>query len=171
MKIEADGFSFDFTDALDVFVFDEKDKQRPYFHGLTHAMKAVDLIVELENGYLFVEMKDFHDPEAYDFRNATTDNKQPQKEFNHLCQSLIQKYRDTWLYRWAEGKLDKPVHYVCLLTLENALISRLNKELRLRLPVGTAGPRWTQHIAASCAAVNLERWNQNFTAWPVESVA
>ena len=30
MKIEADGFAFDFTNALDVFVFDEKDKTKPH---------------------------------------------------------------------------------------------------------------------------------------------
>ena len=47
MKIEADGFAFDFTDALDGFVFDEKDKTQPHYHGLSHAMKAVDIIVEL----------------------------------------------------------------------------------------------------------------------------
>jgi len=47
MSIEVDGFEFDFTDAIDVFVFDEKDKTNPMYHGLSHAMKAVDLIVEL----------------------------------------------------------------------------------------------------------------------------
>ena len=44
MRIIADGFAFDFTDALDVFIFDEKDKTRPTYHGLP--MKAVDLIAE-----------------------------------------------------------------------------------------------------------------------------
>ena len=47
MKIACDGFEFDFTDAVNVFVFDEKDKAKATYHGLSHAMKAVDLIVEL----------------------------------------------------------------------------------------------------------------------------
>ena len=47
MRIEADGFEFDFPDALDAFCFDEKDKTKPHFHGLSHAMKAVDLVIEL----------------------------------------------------------------------------------------------------------------------------
>ena len=41
MKIDADGFSFDFTDAINAFVFDEKDKSKPTYHGLP--MKAVEL--------------------------------------------------------------------------------------------------------------------------------
>ena len=54
MRKVVDGFELDFQDAVDVFVFDEKDKSLPTYHGLSHAMKAVDLIVELETAYLFV---------------------------------------------------------------------------------------------------------------------
>ena len=55
-----DGFSFDFSDALDAFVFDEKDRFKPTFHG--QPMKAVDIVVELADAYLYVEIKDFYDP-------------------------------------------------------------------------------------------------------------
>ena len=55
MRIAVDGFELDFTDAIDVFVFDEADSTKPRYHGLSHAMKAVDLIVELETAYLFVK--------------------------------------------------------------------------------------------------------------------
>ncbi len=73
MKIEADGFSFDFTDAIDAFVFDEKDKKKPHYHSLSQAMKALDLIVELDNDYLFIEIKDFHAPDNYRFQTAVGD--------------------------------------------------------------------------------------------------
>ena len=65
MKVRADGFEFDFPDALEAFVFDEKDKTNPRFHGLSHAMKAVDLVVELPGDTLFIEVKDFHAPDDY----------------------------------------------------------------------------------------------------------
>ena len=123
MRIEVGGFEFDFTDAIDVFVFDESDKSKPTYHGLSHAMKAVDLIVELDDAYLFVEVKDFYSPKDY----------QENKNFNHLRETLKGKYRDSWLYRWAEKKVDKPIHYLCLLTLENALVSRMNKEMQKQL--------------------------------------
>ncbi len=38
MKIAVDGFEFDFQDAIDAFVFDEKDRSSPTYHGLSHAM-------------------------------------------------------------------------------------------------------------------------------------
>jgi hypothetical protein len=169
MKIEVDGFSFDFPDAIDIFVFDEKDKCQAHYHGLSQAMKAVDIIVELDNDYLFIEVKDFHAPDDYNFQNAK-DNEQKKERriyFNHLREVLKYKYRDTYLYRWAENKTDKPIRYLCLLTLDNPQISTLNNELRKQLPVGNAGPRWNREIARSCVVLNIERWNHNFPNWPV----
>lgn len=64
MKIGADGFSFDFTDAIDAFVFDEKDKLKLTYHG--QPMKAVDIVAEFAEVYIYVEMKDFYDPDRYD---------------------------------------------------------------------------------------------------------
>lgn len=157
MKIEVDGFEFDFRDALDAFVFDEKERSSPRYHGLSHAMKAVDLIVELEDDYLFVEVKDFHQPDEYQNGNC----------FNHLREVLKHKYRDSFLYRWAERKTDKPVRYLCLLTLDNALVSRMNKEIRLHIPIGMAVEKWRRAIARSSAVLNEERWNRNFPRWPV----
>ncbi|MCD4719520.1 MAG: hypothetical protein K8S13_06625 [Desulfobacula sp.] len=157
MKMTVDGFDFEFEDAIDAFVFDEKDKHLPNYHGVSHAMKAVDLIVELANDYLFIEVKDFHDPDEY----------QDGDYFNHLRESLKYKYRDTFLYRWAENKIDKPIRYLCLLTLDNALITRMNKEIKKQLPVGRAISRWEQSIAKSSVVVNIERWNNNFPKWSV----
>lgn len=160
MRIEVDGFEFDFTDAIDVFVFDEKDKTKPMYHGLSHAMKAVDLIVELQTAYLFVEVKDFHSPEDYKGHD----------HFNHLQEILKGKYRDSWLYRWAESKVDKPIYYLCLLTLENALVSRMHKEMQKQLPPGKPVSRWKRAIAENCVVLNLERWNSRFRAWPVSRI-
>ncbi|MGZ0080041.1 hypothetical protein [Methylomonas sp. YC3] len=172
MRIEADGFAFDFTDALDAFVFDEKNRVAPHFHGLSHAMKAVDLIVELQNDYLFVEVKDFHAPDDYDFNGAVNEDQRKQRleYFNHLRETLKYKYRDSWLYRWAENKTDKSIRYLCLLTLDNALVSRMHKELNQQLPLAQTGPRWTREMAKSATVVNLERWNKNFPAWPVAKI-
>ncbi len=161
MRIEVDGFDFDFTDAIDVFVFDEADRTKPRYHGLSHAMKAVDLVVELENAYLFVEVKDFHSPEDY----------QGDDHFNHLRETLKGKYRDSWLYRWAENKVDKPIRYLCLLTLEDGLISRMNEEMKKQLPQGIpVSSRWQRAIAEVCVVLNLERWNSKFSAWPVSRI-
>ena len=81
------------------------------------------------------------------------------------CEVLKHKFRDTWLYRWAQGKADKPVRYLCLLTLDSAMLSVRSKELRQQLPVGLAGPNWSGALAQSCVVLNLERWNANFPKW------
>ena len=74
MKVKADGFEFEFPEALEAYVFDEKDKAAARYHGLSHAMKAVDLVVELPNDTLFIEVKDFHAPDDYNFKAAVTDD-------------------------------------------------------------------------------------------------
>lgn len=162
MIIEVDGFEIDFTNAKNAFRFDESDSASPTFHGLAHAMKAVDVIVELENEYLFVEVKDLV---------HSTDNYLQSGPFNYLRETLKYKYRDSFLYRWAEGKVDKPIRYLCLLTLENALISRINKEMRSQLPPGRPTSRWTSEIARACVVLNEDRWNNNFPQWPVRRLS
>ncbi len=167
MKIEADGFSFDFTDAIHVFVFDEKDKSKATYHGLP--MKAVDIVAELSEAYVFVEMKDFDDPAMYEALSTDTEEtlKEKRDHFKWLKNYLKYKYRDTYLFRHAEQKVDKPIHYICLLTFDNALNTALQKALRKELPVGLASRRWKREIVTSCQVVNIAKWNENFPKWPV----
>lgn len=172
MKVRADGFEFEFPGALDAFVFDEKNKSHPRFHGLSHAMKAVDLVVELPNDTLFIEVKDFHAPDDYNFKSAVNDDEQGQRRerVNHLRDVLVHKFRDTWLYRWSEratGAAEKPVRYLCVLSLDNGLLGTVGKELKQALPAGHAGPRWQRELTTACVVLNLQRWNTVFPAWPL----
>ncbi len=162
MKQVCAGLEFDFPGALDVFVFDETNKGYAHYHGLSHAMKAVDLIVELEDCYLFIEIKDFHERERY---------QQDTSAFNFLRESLKYKYRDSWIYRWCEQGSDgpvKPIKYICLLEkLDKGLLTRLTKELKKQIPIGPAGQRWHREICKYCAVLNLELWNRKFPKWPI----
>ncbi|WP_435549674.1 hypothetical protein [Desulfobacterium sp. N47] len=94
-------------------------------------------------------------------------NNQGNNHFNHLTEFLKYKYRDSFLYRWAENKIEKPVYYLCLLTLDNALVSRMNKEVRIQLLPGRPIDRWEKEIAHKTLVVNEDRWNKNFPKWPV----
>lgn len=168
MKIvEADGFEFRFEGALDAFVFDEKDSSKPTFHGAP--MKGVDIVAEFKDAYVFVELKDYDDPSAYDSLNARNEDERQarQESFKWLKNYLKYKFRDSYLYRHAEQKVDKPIHYICLITFDNALNSRLQKSLKQELPVGKASRRWVHALAASCHVVNLDKWNENFPKWQV----
>jgi len=171
MKIDADGFSFDFTDAIDAFVFDEKDSSKSTYHG--QPMKAVDIVAEFNEAYVFVEMKDFNNPETYDTRSFISEEELEEKRagFKWLKNYLKYKYRDSYLFRHAEHKVDKPIHYICLLTFDNALNTAMRKALQKELPVGLASKRWKQEIIKSCQVVNVAKWNENFPKWPVTHTA
>lgn len=170
MIINSDGFSFDFTDAINAFVFDETDRTRPTYHG--QPMKAVDIVAEFDDAYIYVEMKDFYDPDRYNQTRAVgaIEIEEKRKAFTHLTTKLKYKYRDSYLYRHAEHKVDKPIHYICLLTFENGLNVAMQKALRGVLPVGKASPRWEQEIMSSCQVVNVAKWNENFPKWPVTRI-
>lgn len=168
MKLDnIDGFCFDFTDAIDAFVFDEKDPAKPRYHGTP--MKAVDLVVELSEAYLYIEIKDYSDSEFYNEALALDDEdrKTRKDKFKWLKGYLKYKYRDSYLFRYAEHKVDKPIHYLCLLTFDNALNTRMQKVLKKELPVGKPSRLWQQKLVESCQVLNIESWNRNFPKWPV----
>ncbi len=170
MRVLADGFTFEFPEALDAFVFDQQDKSKAHFHGLSHAMKAVDLVIELSETTLFIEVKDFAATPDGKHKFSDAPNDQHQKLVLDICKGLTQKFRDTWLYRWAQrpvGSPDKPIYYVCLVTLESALLTPMQKALEEGLPLKQKGARWHRPIAQGCSVVNLERWNSLFPTWPL----
>lgn len=165
--VVADGFEFHFEDALNAFVFDEKDKTKPMYHGAP--MKCVDIVAEFANEYIYVELKDYDDQSGYDIKSAVNEEEifLRRKSFKWLKNYLKYKFRDSYLYRHAEGKVEKPIHYICLITFDNALNTRLKKALHKELPVKKASRRWIQELAKSCHVLNLESWNRNFPKWQV----
>ena len=172
MIIEAGGFSFDFPDALDVFIFDEEDKSKPTYHGMP--MKAVDVVAEFEDRYIYLEIKDFSNPKKYrvlgEGNTASKVSQRKSDRFVELKNELKYKYRDSYLFRHAEGKVEKPVGYICLLSLDNTHSGIMQKELSRDLPVGKKHPhaRWKRAIAESCQVVNLQKWNELFPKWPAK---
>ena len=166
--VETDGFKFRFSDAVDAFVFDEEDSTQQTFHGVP--MKAVDIVAEFEDAYVYIELKDYSDPSVYDVLGDATDEEMRcrREKFKWLKNYLKYKFRDSYLYRHAEQKVEKPVHYVCLITLEDALNSRMQELLQRELPVGKASYRWVRALAESCSVVNVDKWNESFPKWSVE---
>lgn len=167
-QCECDGFLFDFTDAIHVFKFDEADSSKPMFHG--HPMKAVDLIAEFADAYVFVEIKDYsdQDSDAYNPSAPGTEEEKAQRRdsMKWLKNYLKYKYRDSLLFRHAEGKVDKPIHYICLMTFDHALSNAFAKALKPELPV-PLHRRWASGIVKSCHVINFERWRTNYPSWHV----
>jgi hypothetical protein len=168
--VEADGFRFEFDEAIEAFVFDETDISKPTYHGAP--MKGVDIVAEFEEAYIYVEIKDYDEQGQYDVMVFESDEEksEKQKAFRWLKNYLKYKFRDSYLYRHAENKVDKPIHYVCLLTFDNALNSRMKRSLTLELPVGKKSSRWNKALVQSCQVVNMDKWNENFPKWPVARI-
>jgi hypothetical protein len=169
--VKTDGFEFRFEDAIDAFVFDETDKTKSTFHGVP--MKCVDIVAEFDEAYVYVELKDYDDPAIFDIPEASTENETHtrQDNFRWLKNYLKYKFRDSYLYRHAENKVDKPIRYICLTNFDNALNSRMQKSLKEELPVGKASRRWVQALATGCHVMNLDKWNDNFPKWPVSRLS
>jgi len=145
--------------------FPSSAKARKYdgpSHGLSHCMKAVDFIVELGDKILFIELKDPDNPKS---RPAGKERFIQDFQSKKIHRDLKYKYRDSFLYEWAAGRVSKPIHYYVLIaldTLKEGDIIAQNDELKRQLPVGIppAVP-WRKEIAVACAVFNLETWNKH----------
>ena len=88
-----------------------------------------------------------------------------------IDEDLKYKFRDTFLYEWASGRVDKPVDYFVLTALDSLsdpLLLNRGKDMERKLPVlGPSGQPWPRPIVRSCAVFNLDSWNRNFPDFPV----
>ena len=164
MIVTTDNYKFDFPEAIEAFKFDETDKMSPYYHGVT-VLKAVDVMVEFPQEYVFIEIKTYDDLADFKKEGATYDDNAARK---YLIRTLSRKYRETYLYRLCERKVDKPIFYICLLNFDSALKSYCRKELARFIPVGRANKtRWHKSILDkdSLFVVDEGAWNRNLTRW------
>jgi hypothetical protein len=80
-----------------------------------------------------------------------------------LLALLRQKLRDSLLYRWAEEKLDKPVHYVVLLqfsALGRPDLLVLAEKLKKALPLdGPKSGTWRRRLVESVTVLDVAAWN------------
>ena len=146
--------------------FDDEAK-----HRLSHCMKAVDFIIELEDRMLFVEFKDPENPNAKAKDSATFTKKFLSGE---LDSDLKTKYRDSWLYEWAEGRVKKPITYLILIgasALSDAELLARTDALKRQLPVAGPGDRpWKKPFVTGCAVMNLAAWNRALPQFPASRV-
>lgn len=155
-RIREGTLELSYPDTISVRRFDGET------HPLSDCMKAVDWLIEEEDRLIFVEIKD---PEQ-----AVSEHAQELEAFRTRVQEgqidmqLVQKYRDSFLYRWAEGDLKDEKWYVVLMTgIEDALLLPLLERLKQKLPSrARTVPSWERTIADKCLVLSLEKWNVLF---------
>lgn len=156
--ITTDGYTFDFPKALDVFEFDSEDPNDLHYHGFPE-MKAVDILVEFTDICLFIEVKDFFNPKL----------KKAETPKESLFKDLKYKYRDSYLYQLAHGKISKPIIYICLLDhLEAPMMMQLSKNLGKAIPDENHLPNgWSKSFLKTTIVVDKTKWNSNLTKWGI----
>ena len=92
---------------------------------------------------------------------AADDDKRVEATIKRIARELRQKYCDTFLYYYAEDKLNKPVNYVCVLEgCDAAQAVRLKEIMSLQIPQGVPLPtEWVRPIVKNMAVVNVSGWN------------
>lgn len=141
-------------------------------HGLTHCMKAVDFVVELEDRILFIEFKDPENPAAQPREQKAFLQQLPS---GSLDADLKAKYRDSFLYEWASGRATKPIYYLVLIAAsvltEADLLARTDA-LSRQIPVlGPGNKPWKKSLVAGCAVMNIETWNRKLPHFPVSRLS
>ncbi|WP_374324918.1 hypothetical protein [Azonexus sp.] len=169
MKLRERDLEIDFTNAIDAIVFDQMKADQPGYHGIGQ-MHRVDFVVELEEAILFVEVKDPGNPKAQAEGLAKFHG---ELQDGTLSDTFAAKFIDTFLYRWAEESLHKPVYYISLVTLEDSeLLPNFSDEIARKLPpMGKSVPRWKRQLVENCQVFNIELWNASFPKWPAARVA
>jgi glycerophosphoryl diester phosphodiesterase len=141
-----------FQEANRVIHFDDAA-----YHGASTA-KRVDFIAEYENHDLFVEIKDPDNPAA---ENPEAFEKKLKSE--NLVQSLSGKFRDTLFFRSIQGKGERGIVYIVLISMEKldrALLLAKQDELRRSIPLSHAD--WGRDCATSCIVLNVAQWKKQF---------
>ncbi len=140
-------------------------------HKLAHCMKAVDCIFEWNGETYFLEIKDPEHPHA-----QAKDKAQFLQDFQSgvLNSKLAHKYRDSFLYEYASGRVKGEIHYIvllCMSRLDSHLLSNRSDELRKSIPLeGPSGP-WQKPFVSSCIVLNIEAWKRHLAQFPVRRIS
>ncbi len=162
MTATVDGYIFDFPGAKELYKFDETDNQSPHYHGVS-VMKSVDVMAIFSKFDMWIEIKDYQDEEIQRMQKEGDQRKKGDTYHlkTWLRNNLVRKYRDTFLYRYAENKIGKPIIYVCLLNFDPTLLSYIRQELIRNIPCGIPTKRWNRPLIERLIVLDEKAWGRN----------
>lgn len=156
--IQAEGYNIDFPNATNLYLFDQTNNLSPHYHGV-NAFKKVDVMAEFPECHLWIEIKTYSKSTI----EGMLQDRDQRVTKEWLRDDLVGKFKDTFLYRYAEKQLKKPIYYICLMDFgEEAkfIYDYLNKELKIALPQKSISPRWKIDFVSGLIVLNPSRWNR-----------
>lgn len=155
---------FDFSNANSARKFDEE-------YTLSHCMKAVDFIIIDGDTQYFIEVKDLDHPDNPDIHK----HGKALSYLKKIKSELVKKYRDTFLYLWAENATVNNITYLILLScsvLDEAELGAFDRDLKIELPVSNPWDKnWRRKIAQNCQVLSFEAWNKHLSQFPVSKIS
>ena len=136
-------------------------------HGLSHCMKAVDYIIDLDDRIVFLEFKDPDHPKA---KMKKRDAFFEELRSGKIDSDLKTKFRDSFLYEWAYGRTEKPIYFWVLIgadKLDSTQLLNRTEALKRQLPLnGPGGKPWKNVFVSGCMVMNLDSWNKQLVKFP-----
>lgn len=152
MSLKEQDLEFTFENAKLEEIFD-KDEIREKSN-----IKAVDFLVEYDDCYRFIEIKDIdcpnpNNPEAFvrKFKSG------------ELIDSLARKYRDSKFYFIHTERPIKKFEYIVLISakcIDDALL--LNKQDQLKKKIPIMHNNWINNSVDVCAILSIKKWKSCF---------
>ena len=144
---------FDVTSAANAEKFDDNK-----LHGNKSTIKRVDYIIEHNEEYIFLEIKDPDMPGA-----ANPEHFKEQLTSGNLIPDLASKYRDTLFFTSLRKEYEKRIAYVvliCMNSLDDALLLAKTDALKGAIPM--AHKSWTQDSLHSCVILKMDAYKKAF---------
>lgn len=158
MRVEIEGYSFDFPAAESIVKFDGPE------HRMSSAMKAVDVVIEMPDQRFYIEVKNF-DAHSAEMKREGRDvsDKEWQKD---LRAELVYKFRDSLLYHWCQEKPDKKNIFLFLTDwTDSALLNALMQDLDQRFPRKRHSKIWStvwqRTFVETLLVLNDHLWNKS----------
>ena len=171
-KIKEKELEFDFRAALRVKKFDDEQK-----HGMSHCMKAVDFLVEWDDSFWFVEVKDpSHSKIPPQHQKGQRDNFLDKIKNKKLFSGeLGPKLKDSFLYLHLDNRLpDKPMKYFVLLALDcfgpEHLVPLSDKLQRASCLLGPNNSSWKNQYIENALVFTEKTWNEKMAHCPVKRI-
>jgi len=140
-------------------------------HINSNEYKSVDVIIETDDEFIYIEVKNPDHPNAMKFRNrdkCITDFKA-----GKLDEDIHKKFMDSFLYEWAESRANKPIKFYLIIginNLESALLLPRKDALKGKWPFNHPDrPQWTGRCIR-CEVFSFETWNSKFPDFKITNV-
>ena len=160
MTLREDDLIFSFDGAIDEIRFDDSA------HA-TDTIQPVDFLVEFDDYYRFIEVKD---PDCPNPTNVEAFRQKLQS--GELIRKLAGKYRDTFFSFGFQQKPQKEIQYVVVLAMSELTPAQLlSRAGQLQKAIPIRHPNWKVESVAACNIFNLDQYLERFGEGSVTRVS